>query len=45
MLEQLRALAHEAAPSGGRGEVPADLLRAMITFRVREHEEHGVVWM
>lgn len=103
MLEQLRALAHEAAPvadeaikwgcpawlhpsgtilfmvSGhakhagvaftpstreafaqdlvgfatGKGTVklpydrpvPADLLRAMITFRVREHEEHGVLWM
>jgi len=25
--------------------VPADLLRAMITFRVREHEEHGVLSM
>jgi uncharacterized protein YdhG (YjbR/CyaY superfamily) len=25
--------------------VPADLLRRMAAFRVREHEEHGVLWM
>jgi uncharacterized protein YdhG (YjbR/CyaY superfamily) len=25
--------------------VPADLLRRMIAFRVREHEEDGVLWM
>lgn len=25
--------------------VPADLLRRMIAFRVREHEEEGVLWM
>lgn len=25
--------------------VPGDLLRRMIAFRVREHEEDGVLWM
>jgi uncharacterized protein YdhG (YjbR/CyaY superfamily) len=25
--------------------VPTDLLRRMMTFRVREHEDHGVLWM
>ncbi len=25
--------------------VPSDLLRRMIAFRVREHEEDGVLWM
>jgi uncharacterized protein YdhG (YjbR/CyaY superfamily) len=25
--------------------VPDDLLRRMITFRVREHEDDGVLWM
>jgi uncharacterized protein YdhG (YjbR/CyaY superfamily) len=25
--------------------VPGDLLRRMITFRVREHEDDGVLWM
>lgn len=25
--------------------VPGDLLRRMIAFRVREHEDHGVLWM
>jgi uncharacterized protein YdhG (YjbR/CyaY superfamily) len=25
--------------------VPGDLLRRMITFRVREHEDEGVLWM
>jgi uncharacterized protein YdhG (YjbR/CyaY superfamily) len=103
LLEQLRALAHEAAPkateaikwgypawvhpsgtilfmvsghakhanitftpstreafdadladfSTGKGSiklpygqpVPDDLLRRMITFRVREHEDDGVLWM
>lgn len=25
--------------------VPADLLRRMIAFRVREHEDDGVLWM
>lgn len=25
--------------------VPADLLRRMIEFRVREHEDDGVLWM
>ncbi|MDI1460459.1 DUF1801 domain-containing protein [Catellatospora sp. KI3] len=24
---------------------PTDLLRRMITYRVREHEERGVLWM
>lgn len=27
------------------GSVPTDLLRRMIAFRVREHEEDGVMWM
>jgi uncharacterized protein YdhG (YjbR/CyaY superfamily) len=25
--------------------VPGGLLRRMIAFRVREHEDHGVLWM
>jgi uncharacterized protein YdhG (YjbR/CyaY superfamily) len=25
--------------------IPDDLLRRMIAFRVREHEDHGVLWM
>lgn len=25
--------------------VPADLLRRMMVFRVREHEDDGVLWM
>jgi uncharacterized protein YdhG (YjbR/CyaY superfamily) len=24
---------------------PVDLLRRMIAFRLREHEDHGVLWM
>ncbi|SFS32027.1 iron chaperone [Saccharopolyspora flava] len=24
--------------------VPEDLLRRMITYRLREHEDHGVLW-
>jgi uncharacterized protein YdhG (YjbR/CyaY superfamily) len=24
---------------------PVNLLRRMIAFRVREHEDHGVLWM
>ncbi|MFK4099389.1 iron chaperone [Streptomyces sp. NPDC019531] len=27
------------------GPVPGDLLRRMIAFRVREHEDDGVLWM
>ncbi|GID94099.1 iron chaperone [Amorphoplanes digitatis] len=27
------------------GPVPADLLRRMIEYRVREHEDAGVLWM
>jgi uncharacterized protein YdhG (YjbR/CyaY superfamily) len=25
--------------------LPADLLRRMVAFRVREHEDDGVLWM
>lgn len=25
--------------------IPADLLHRMITFRIREHEEDGVLWL
>ena len=25
--------------------VPVELIRQMMTFRVREHEDHGVLWM
>lgn len=25
--------------------VPVDLIRQMMSFRVREHEDHGVLWM
>ena len=37
LLERVRALAGEA--------VPDDLLRRMIAFRVREHEDDGVLWL
>ena len=50
------AFADELAAAGleaGKGTVklphgrplPADLLRRMIAFRVREHEDDGVLWM